>query len=213
MKFEVTNPKAWKAVNEKNMPMSNKIKVYEKLGGAYRLGESGGEQVFNKMTELLKHKINEEGGNSSPEETLSGLKEMAMGNLERIADYANMIEVRMKDGQELDSWMYSQLTVALENLNSVHDAMDGNDGEREPMKEGVSSKELDTIKSAVEAASSFMNVGAELKKAGLKYTFATEPLAIYIVQPTANNKVAIINKRYATSPDFVVGDIAVGVMD
>jgi hypothetical protein len=213
MKFEVTNPKAWKAVNEKNMPMSDKIKVYEKLGGAYRLGESGGEQVFNKMTELLKHKMNEEDGNSSPEETLAGLKDMAMGNLERIADYANMIEVRMQDGQELDSWMYSQLTVALENLNSVHDAMDGDDGKREPMKEGVSPKELDTIKSAVEAASSFMNVGAELKKAGLKYTFATEPLAIYIVQPTANNKVAIINKRYATSPDFVVGDIAVGVMD
>jgi hypothetical protein len=57
MKFEVTNPKAWKAVNEKNIPMSHKIKVYEKLGGAYRLGEDGGEQVFNKMTELLKHKL------------------------------------------------------------------------------------------------------------------------------------------------------------
>ena len=136
MKFEVTNPKAWKAVNEKNIPMSHKIKVYEKLGGAYRLGESGGEQVFNKMTELLKHKIQEDDDNSSPEETLAGLKDMAMGNLERIADYANMIETRMKDGQELDSWMYSQLTVALENLNSVHDAMDGDDGEREKMKEG-----------------------------------------------------------------------------
>ncbi len=134
MKFEVTTPKAWKAVNEKTMPMSDKIKVYEKLGGAYRLGVNGGEQVFNKMTELLKHKMNEENDNSSPEETLAGLKDMAMGNLERIADYANMIETRMKDGQELDSWMYSQLTIALENLNSVHDAMDGDDGEKEPVK-------------------------------------------------------------------------------
>jgi hypothetical protein len=134
MKFEVTNPKVWKAVNEKNMPMKHKIKVYEKLGGAYRLGEDGGEQVFNKMTELLKHRIQEDDTNASPEETLAGLKDMAMGNLERIADYANMIEIRMKDGQELDSWMYSQLTVALENLNSVHDAMDGNDGKREPFK-------------------------------------------------------------------------------
>jgi hypothetical protein len=135
MKFEVTNPKAWKAVNEKKIPMKHKIKVYEKLGGAYRLGEDGGEQVFNKMTELLKHRMQEGDDNSSPEETLAGLKDMAVGNLERIADYANMIETRMKDGQELDSWMYSQLTVALENLNSVHDAMDGDDGEREPMKE------------------------------------------------------------------------------
>jgi flagellar biosynthesis chaperone FliJ len=60
MKFEVTNPKAWKAVNEKNMPMKHKIKVYEKLGGAYRLGKNGGEQVFNTMTDLLKNKMNED---------------------------------------------------------------------------------------------------------------------------------------------------------
>jgi hypothetical protein len=59
MKFELTNPKAWNAVNEKDIPMKHKIKVYEKLGGAYRLGEDGGEQVFNKMTELLKHKMQE----------------------------------------------------------------------------------------------------------------------------------------------------------
>jgi hypothetical protein len=212
MKFEVTNPKAWKAVNEKNIPMSHKIKVYEKLGGAYRLGESGGEQVFNKMTELLKHKMNEN-DESSPEETIKGLTEMTMGQLERIGDYASMIADRMSKGQQLDSWMYSQITLAVDQLNSVHDAMDGTDGEKEPLKEGVSSKEMDTIKKAVEAASSFMNVGAQLKSAGLRYTFATEPLAIYIVQPTANNKVAIINKRYASNPDFVVGDIAVGVMD
>ncbi len=133
MKFEVTHPKVWKAVNEKNMPMSHKIKVYEKLGGAYRLGENGGEQVFNKMTELLKHKINE-GDESSPEETISGLKEMAMGDLERIADYAHMILKRMSEGQDLDSWMYSQITLAVDQLNSVHDTMDGDDGKIEPPK-------------------------------------------------------------------------------
>jgi len=134
MKFEVTNPKAWKAVNEKNMPMSNKIKVYEKLGGAYRLGKNGGEQIFNKMTELLKHKM-QEGDESSPEETLSGLNEMTMGQLERIGDYAGMIAKRMQEGQTLDSWMYSQITLAVDQLNSVHDAMDGDDGEKEPVKE------------------------------------------------------------------------------
>ena len=133
MKFELTHPKVWEKLAEKQMPMRNKIKIYEKLGGAYRFGESGGEQVFNKMTELLKHKLNE-GDESSPEETLSGLKEMAMGQLERIADYANMIETRMKQGQELDSWMYSQITLAVDQLNSVHDAMDGDDGIKEPPK-------------------------------------------------------------------------------
>ena len=81
------------------------------------------------------------------------------------------------------------------------------------VKEGVSPKEMDAIKSAVQAASSFMGVGSELKKLGMKYTFATEPLPIYIIQPTPNNKVAIVNKKYATKPDFVHGDIAVGVME
>ena len=81
------------------------------------------------------------------------------------------------------------------------------------VKEGVSPKEMDAIKSAVQAASSFMGVGAELKKLGMKYTFATEPLPIYIIQPTPNNKVAIVNKKYASKPDFVHGDIAVGVME
>ena len=84
---------------------------------------------------------------------------------------------------------------------------------KESVNEGVSSADMDKIKGAVEAAKSFMNVGAELKKLGMKYTFATEPLAIYIIQPTPNNKVAIVNKKYVSKPDFVVGDIAVGVME
>ena len=56
------------------------------------------------------------------------LNETTLGQLERIADYANMIKGRMLKGQQPESWMYSQLTIALENLNSVHDAMDGVDG-------------------------------------------------------------------------------------
>jgi hypothetical protein len=83
----------------------------------------------------------------------------------------------------------------------------------ESVNEGVSSTDMDKIKGAVEAANSFMSVGSELKKLGMKYTFATEPLPIYIIQPTPNNKVAIVNKKYATKPDFVVGDIAVGIME
>jgi hypothetical protein len=134
MKFEVTHPKIWNKLAEKNIPMKHKIQIYEKLGGAYRLGENGGEQVFNKMTELLKNKINE-GDDSSPQETLEGLKEMAMGDLERIADYANMILSRMGKGQDLDSWMYSQITLAVDQLNSVHDSMDGDDGVKEPQKD------------------------------------------------------------------------------
>jgi hypothetical protein len=84
---------------------------------------------------------------------------------------------------------------------------------KESVNEGVSSADMDKIKGAVEAAKSFMSVGGELKKLGMRYTFATEPLPIYIIQPTPNNRVAIVNKKYVSKPDFVVGDIAVGVME
>ena len=61
---------------------------------------------------------------------------MAMGDLERIEDYAEMIADRMKQGQELSSWMYSQITLAVDQLNAVHDAMDGKDGVKESELKG-----------------------------------------------------------------------------
>jgi ribosomal protein L21E len=41
----------------------------------------------------------------------------------------------MEEGQELSSWMYSQITLAVDQLNSVHDAMDGKDGVKESVNE------------------------------------------------------------------------------
>ena len=64
----------------------------------------------------------------SERDTLAELNDMTLGQLERIEDYAEMIADRMESGQQLDSWMFSQITVALDNLNAVHDAMDGEDG-------------------------------------------------------------------------------------
>ena len=82
----------------------------------------------------FKGEVNEQ--DKSPEEILTGLKEMAMGDLERIEDYAEMIADRMKQGQELSSWMYSQITLAVDQLNAVHDAMDGKDGVKESELKG-----------------------------------------------------------------------------
>ena len=106
--------------------LKNVMKTMDWNGKSVELGKVYSNPYVNAFNSM------NEGEESTPEETLAGLKEMALGNLERIADYANMIETRMKEGQELDSWMYSQITVALENLNAVHDAMDGKDGIREP---------------------------------------------------------------------------------
>jgi hypothetical protein len=115
MKFKVTNPKAWKSVNEKDMPMSHKIKVYEKLGGAYRLGEDGGEQVFNKMTELLKHKISE--GPESQDHEVS----MAGGQLDDII--RNATELKDKIGEKemnLPGWIQDHISQAMQFINQAN---------------------------------------------------------------------------------------------
>jgi hypothetical protein len=62
MKLELTNPTAWSKLSEKKVSMQEKIKIYEKLGGAYRFAHNEDEQVFNKLTELLKYAINERKG-------------------------------------------------------------------------------------------------------------------------------------------------------
>jgi hypothetical protein len=115
MKFKVTNPKAWKSVNEKDMPMSHKIKVYEKLGGAYRYGQDGGEQVYNKMTELLKSKINE--GPESQDHEVS----MAGGQLDDIIK--NATELKGKVGEQemnLPGWIQDHISQAMQFINQAN---------------------------------------------------------------------------------------------
>lgn len=64
-------------------------------------------------------------GNLSDKNTAEG---MSYGQLERCMDYAKMIRERIEAGQKLDPWMHSQIAVAENELNSVHDALDAEDG-------------------------------------------------------------------------------------
>jgi hypothetical protein len=115
MKFEITHPKIWKAVNEKKLPMKHKIQIYEKLGGAYRLGEDGGEQVYNKMTELLKSRINE--GPETQDHEVS----MAGGQLDDII--RNATELKGKVGQEeinLPGWIQDHISQAMQFINQAN---------------------------------------------------------------------------------------------
>ena len=131
------------SVNEANVDITNRnLNLLDKAADMAIKNPKGNvvelAKIIKKHVSNIRNSIKEsvnEGDANSPEEILSGLREMAFGDLERIADYANMIEIRMKEGQELDSWMYSQITLAVDQLNSVHDTMDGRDGVREPMKE------------------------------------------------------------------------------
>jgi hypothetical protein len=115
MKFEITHPKIWKAVNEKKIPMKHKIQIYEKLGGAYRLGEDGGEQVYNKMTELLKSRINK--GPETQDHEVS----MAGGQLDDII--RNATELKGKVGQEemdLPGWIQDHISQAQNFINQAN---------------------------------------------------------------------------------------------
>ena len=126
MKFQVTHPKIWNKLGEKNIPMKHKIQIYEKLGGAYRLGEDGGEQVFNKMTELLKYKVNE--GPESQDHEVS----MAGGQLDDIIK--NATELKGKVGEKemnLPGWIQDHISQAQNFINlantSFHKLEGGDD--------------------------------------------------------------------------------------
>jgi hypothetical protein len=94
--------------------------------------------LYNKYKHMPEKPIGESLEEAEGRDTLAELNEMALGQLERIADYANMIKDRMIKGEQLESWMFSQLTTSLDNLNSVHDAMDGNDETVESVEEAIS---------------------------------------------------------------------------
>ena len=125
MKFQVTHPKIWNKLSEKNIPMSHKIKIYEKLGGAYRLGEDGGEQVFNKMTELLKHKMQEETPAQDHEVS------MAMGQLDDIIKNANELKGKIGTNEKnLAGWIQDHISQAqnyINQANTGYHELDGGD--------------------------------------------------------------------------------------
>jgi len=125
MKFEITHPKIWKAVNEKNIPMKHKIQIYEKLGGAYRLGEDGGEQVYNKMTELLKSRLNEGPETNDHEVSMAG------GQLDDII--RNATELKGKVGQKeinLPGWIQDHISQAQNFINQANTGYHKLEGEQ-----------------------------------------------------------------------------------
>ena len=86
------------------------------------------KKYISDIRNSIKESVTNESLVTEGEDTIGGLNKMANTDLERIADYADMIKDRMSQGQQLDAWMYSKISDSVKNLNSVHDTMDGNDG-------------------------------------------------------------------------------------
>jgi len=80
------------------------------------------------------------------------------------------------------------------------------------VNEGKYDADLDKIEAAVKDATSFMNVGAELKKAGIKYDFTTSMIPMYMIK-VSGNTIAVVNKKYAAGAEREVKDIAIGLLN
>jgi len=78
--------------------------------------------------------------------------------------------------------------------------------------EGRYDADLDKIEAVVKNATSFMNVGSELKKAGIKYDFTTSMIPMYMIK-VSGNTIAICNKKYAAGAEREVNDIAIGLLN
>jgi hypothetical protein len=61
--------------------------------------------------------------------------QMAMGELERIGDYADMIMDKIKGMPDLEAWVQSKITKAKDYMTTVHDYLDGVDGVKESVNE------------------------------------------------------------------------------
>jgi hypothetical protein len=114
MKFHVTHPKIWEKVSERNIPMKKKISIYEKMGGAYRLGEDNGEQVFNKLTELIKYKAK----NESEDHEVS----MAHGSLEAIMKHCKELMGKLgTEEKEIPGWIQDHISKAESFIQQAND--------------------------------------------------------------------------------------------
>ena len=56
-----------------------------------------------------------------------------------------------------------------------------------------------------------MDIGKELKSNGIKYSFGTNMIPMYIIDKPV--KIAILNNKYADGAERVVGDTAIGLME
>ena len=81
----------------------------------------------------------------------------------------------------------------------------------ESVNEGKHDVILDKLADMVKNSKSFMDVGKELKKNGIKYSFGTSPLPMYIIDKPV--KIAILNNKYADGAERVVGSTAIGLME
>ena len=110
-----------------------------------------------------------------------------------------------KDEFEVDGKKFPVTDVDAEDKENAKDFA------KESVNEGKHDAMLDKLADIVKGAKSFMDIGKELKKNGIKYSFGTNMIPMYIIDKPA--KIAILNNKYADGAERVVGDTAIGLME
>ena len=173
-------------VNRHMKSMNESFKVFEKTIHEVNTLQQRLESCYDEMGEVLGKYYEIKEGNEFGAERA---KAIAKGD----------------DEFEVDGKKFPVTDVDAEDKENAKDFA------KESVNEGKHDAMLDKLADIVKDAKSFMDIGKELKKNGIKYSFGTNMIPMYIIDKPA--KIAILNNKYADGAERVVGDTAIGLME
>ena len=173
-------------VNRHMKSMNESFKVFEKTIHEVNTLQQRLESCYDEMGEVLGKYYEIKEGNEFGAERA---KAIAKGD----------------DEFEVDGKKFPVTDVDAEDKENAKDFA------KESVNEGKHDAMLDKLADIVKGAKSFMDIGKELKKNGIKYSFGTNMIPMYIIDKPA--KIAILNNKYADGAERVVGDTAIGLME
>lgn len=164
------------------------------------------DSTWNGRGEKSESVVNEDSSTELPQATIpagiSAKLDMAIDKIKnaKLTNNAKLqLVAQVVDALGIDKSQLSNIT------NKIRSKM-------ESVNEGRYDVDLDKIEGVVKNATSFMNVGSELKKAGIKYDFTTSMIPMYMIK-VSGNTIAICNKKYAADAEREVNDIAIGLLN
>jgi hypothetical protein len=207
-----------KSMNESDCGCGSKINEGNAFGAAVTAAKKAGQKEFefNGKTYKVKKGSYEknEAKKESVNESVSVFDERHYGKkgiIIMIDDGGKKVSAIFKDKRNADKYNRNKpedvkKLLDLAKKTPYPKAID------ESINEGKHDSDLDKVEAAVKNASSFMGVGAELKKAGIKYDFSTSMIPMYRIK-VAGNTIGIANKKYVAGAEREVKDMAIGLLE
>ena len=178
------------------------------------------EQLRKIVREIMREKaiseMNEESVNEAASKEAMGIAALTGTRGSAVEEFINKHEL---DGGKLFRSIKKANLRGRLNFVSALAGKDGNPNQKltiklhrknESVNEGKYDGMLDVIEDLVGKAKSFMDVGNQLKKQKIKYSFSTSMIPMYKLDKLP---IAIVNKKYVDKADREVGDIAIGLME